>query len=90
MRFLLRILFIFIAVFGVMSLLRGALTPQRSGTDRSGPQDRGERTGKLMKDPVCGTYVPAETALTARSDSGTNYFCSEECRRKFLAGMQAS
>jgi uncharacterized protein len=43
-----------------------------------------------MKDPVCGTYVPAETALTARSDSGPEYFCSEECRRKFLAGMHPS
>lgn len=89
MRFLLRILFIFVALFGVMSLIRGALAPDRSGAGRPSPQDR-ERTGKLMKDPVCGTYVPAETALTARSDSGTHYFCSEECRRKFLAETHAT
>jgi hypothetical protein len=33
----------------------------------------------LVKDPVCGTYVPQANAIEA----GGQFFCSEECRRKF-------
>jgi YHS domain-containing protein len=38
---------------------------------------------KLVRDPVCGTYVPARTALSATTGGATHYFCSEECRAKF-------
>ena len=46
----------------------------------------GRRSGtavKLVRDPVCGTYVPARTALSATAGGTTHYFCSEECRVKF-------
>ena len=38
---------------------------------------------KLVRDPVCGTFVaPREDlALTVRGQ--THYFCSEKCRREF-------
>jgi YHS domain-containing protein len=35
---------------------------------------------QLVKDPVCGTFVPKQNALSARNE----FFCSEECRSKFL------
>ena len=34
----------------------------------------------LVKDPVCGTYVPEGTALQA----GDQFFCSEDCRNKWV------
>jgi YHS domain-containing protein len=38
---------------------------------------------KLVRDPVCGTFVAPrqELSLTARGE--THYFCSEKCRREF-------
>jgi YHS domain-containing protein len=33
----------------------------------------------LVKDPVCGTYVPEANAIQA----GGQFFCSELCRKKF-------
>ena len=38
---------------------------------------------KLVRDPVCGTFVAPrqELSLTARGE--TFYFCSEKCRREF-------
>jgi len=38
---------------------------------------------KLVRDPVCGTFVAPrqELSLTARGE--TYYFCSEKCRREF-------
>jgi len=42
--------------------------------------------GKAMtKDPICGMTVDETTALPAERDGQQHYFCSEHCRKKFLA-----
>jgi YHS domain-containing protein len=41
------------------------------------------RAVKLQRDPVCGTFVAPETALSLASGNTTFYFCSEDCRAKF-------
>ena len=38
---------------------------------------------KLVRDPVCGTFVVQHAALSVSAGGSTHYFCSEECRRKF-------
>lgn len=40
--------------------------------------------GELKKDPVCGTYVSASVAVTRRVKGEIIYFCSAECRDKFV------
>ena len=40
---------------------------------------------KLVRDPVCGTYVAPGTALSLSAGGTTHYFCSEECRAKYRA-----
>ena len=37
------------------------------------------RPVKLVRDPVCGTYVSPDTALS----DGREYFCSEKCRDEY-------
>lgn len=39
----------------------------------------------MTKDPICGMTVDEATALSAERNGQTFYFCSEHCRRKFLA-----
>jgi len=41
---------------------------------------------KLVRDPVCGTFVAPRTALSLTAAGSTHYFCSEECRAKFGRG----
>jgi len=36
-------------------------------------------------DPICGMTVDTTTALHAERDGETFYFCSEQCREKFLS-----
>ncbi len=43
----------------------------------------GRRAVKLVRDPVCGTFVPPRTALSATAGGATHYFCSEACKAKF-------
>ena len=40
---------------------------------------------KLVRDPVCGTYVAPNPALSLTAGRTTHFFCSEECRSKYRA-----
>ncbi len=40
---------------------------------------------KLVRDPVCGTYVAPASAVSLTAGGETLYFCSEECRSKYRA-----
>src|SRR3954467_8509157 len=41
-------------------------------------------------DPICGMTVDESTAISAKRDGETFYFCCEHCRRKFLAPNPAT
>lgn len=51
----------------------------------AGKPDRRASSVKLVRDPVCGTYVAPGTALSLSAGGATHYFCSEECRAKYRA-----
>jgi YHS domain-containing protein len=38
---------------------------------------------KMVKDPVCGTFVVPGKALSASASGATVWFCSEQCRDTF-------
>ena len=42
----------------------------------------------MATDPICSMRVDEATALRAERDGATFYFCSEYCRKKFLAEAQ--
>lgn len=56
------------------------------GLKRRRPQTRAEAPrevqGVMVKDEVCGTYIPRDEALREVRDGVEHFFCSEECRRK--------
>ncbi|HYR89271.1 MAG TPA: hypothetical protein VE422_34660 [Terriglobia bacterium] len=75
MRILIRILGLIFVVYAALSVVKtivGMVAPKRPV--RAGPP------GRLVKDPACGTYIPEDTALRA----GEHFFCSEQCRQKFV------
>jgi YHS domain-containing protein len=38
---------------------------------------------KLVRDPVCGTFVAPRQELSLTASGETHFFCSEKCRREF-------
>ena len=42
--------------------------------------------GKMVRDRICNTFLPAGRALVARQDGEDHFFCSAACRDRFLAG----
>jgi YHS domain-containing protein len=55
------------------------------------PKSASTLGGELKRDPVCGTFVAAGSAIRRKSGSGQIlYFCSEECVRTFERSQTAA
>ena len=79
---LLAILFVVIArIFWRLfdSVIAGARTP-------ADPRRPPESPVKLVRDPVCGTFVAPGTARSLAAGGTTHYFCSDTCRESFRKG----
>jgi YHS domain-containing protein len=53
------------------------------GTDRTRRKRRHAPAVKLVRDPVCGTWVSPGDARVVQAGSATHYFCSDRCRAEF-------
>ncbi len=41
-------------------------------------------TGEMVKDPVCGAYIDADSHISVRDGSTVHRFCSYDCRDEYL------
>jgi uncharacterized protein len=66
----------------VMGLMRGLSEPSdgASSSGRRPAAGPARIAGELVKDPVCGTYIPRDSAIAARVAGETRYYCSVTCR----------
>jgi YHS domain-containing protein len=79
------ILRILLIVF-ILRLVLRALFPQRTATRGRATRKPLERAGgALVQDPQCGTYVPKSRALVSGNGEHAKYFCSAECRDRYLS-----
>jgi YHS domain-containing protein len=82
---LLAVLFILVArAFWklVDSVIEGSTGKPRGGRAQAPPV-------KLVRDPVCGTYVPPRPALSVTASGMTQYFCSERCLKDYEASHKS-
>jgi YHS domain-containing protein len=82
-RFILLTILLIVVARLFWRLVDGVIAGARGEASRG---RRGRAPVKLVRDPVCGTYVPPRAALSVTSDGSTHYFCSEECRKTFGTG----
>ena len=76
-----RFIFYLIVAYVVYALFRFLFSPRRpSRPGRSQPK----LSGTMVKDEVCNTYLAKDEALVEHLDGEDHYFCSPECRSKFL------
>ena len=84
---LLRFLFWVLIVSWSVSLLRRLVNSMGAGvTNRNEPLDvAGDGVSqKLVRDPVCGMHITEGSAIMQQSGAAPVYFCSEECRNKYM------
>ena len=88
--YLLLMVFLITIVRGVIGILAKAFGEALRATNgRTAAPAAGQPpiavAGELKKDPVCGTYTAAQAGLERTVGGQTFYFCSPECRDKFMA-----
>jgi len=64
---------------------RQTQAPEEGTGGGGGTRDERVEGEEMVLDPVCDSYIPLSSAIRAQTPSGTEYFCSTECRDKFLA-----
>lgn len=74
------IFYLFIA-YVIYLFLRLLLAPRRPPRR---PANRPQPSGVMVKDETCNTYLPREEAILEKVEGKEYYFCSQECRKKFL------
>lgn len=93
-----RVIFWLLGLVVMISLLRGVMgiilrglgdlvspRPNQQGAQRSANQV--PLSGELKKDPACGTYIAAATSIHETVGGETFYFCSKQCRDKYVASL---
>ena len=79
------ILFRFFVLITGLWLLRRILGRVFTPSKQSGAKDRKVATPNIMvKDPVCGMYMDSRLAVRLEDSDAQCYFCSEECKNKYL------
>ncbi len=62
----------------------------RSDKKEAKAKERKIASGEMVKDPVCGSYVEKDSSIKVRDGQAVHYFCSYDCRQKFLDRLQDS
>ena len=84
--FIVDIVFPLIFFLLLRSILRSIFAPPRNVPRPTAPPQEPTVVagGELKKDPVCGTYISTSLAVTRKVKGEVVYFCSNECRDKFV------
>ena len=93
-----RVIFWLLGLVVAISVLRGVIgiifkglgdfiNPAPSTPDTRRAENGVPLSGELKKDPACGTYIAAATSIHEKVGGETVYFCSKECRDKYVASL---
>ncbi|MDY0231393.1 MAG: YHS domain-containing protein [Candidatus Saccharicenans sp.] len=63
---------------------------QSLGQSSRPPRSKSEALPKktMVKDEVCNTYIAEDEAIKEIQNGRVYYFCSQECRQKFLSARK--
>ena len=78
----LRFLFIVFVLYLIYAVVRFFQSMGKSMPSRN---EKGPAQGTMVKDEVCNMYLPRDEAVRDVHNGKEHFFCSDECRKKFLA-----
>jgi YHS domain-containing protein len=67
-------------------LFKTLVSPKTASQRKVRPQPAGQIDDIMIKDPFCETYFPKRDGIHLKFEGKDLYFCSTECRDKFLDG----
>lgn len=78
---LIRFLFYVLIAYLIYLLVRFLFSPRKRPHAASSGR---KPSGVMVKDEICNTYLPEEDAIRERVGGKDYFFCSKNCRQKFL------
>ena len=83
-RLFLRLFFIFleIYIFYIIWKFLSSLTEKKEEPTQKIVKEN------LVKDPICGLYIPESKAIKLQVKNKNYYFCSDECKNKFMKELK--
>ena len=82
---MIRFIILFVVGYVVYRALKNWMFPTSTGEGRIHQKPAGEIDDVMIKDPYCGTYFPSRDGIRYILDGEEMAFCSEECRKKYIA-----
>lgn len=81
---MIRIILLVILCYILYRLVKSLLLPssQKYGK-QAGPRGK-IITDEMVSDPYCKVYIPKHDAIKTKIAGKTLYFCSKECKKKYL------
>jgi uncharacterized protein len=73
------------AVFFVWLFRRLLSALLRDSRKSQSAESTEEAANQMVKDPICGMYMDSRLAVRLESRRENFYFCSEECKKKYLS-----
>ena len=89
--YVLDVIFTLVAIRAIWKMLQGVLQGMAGPSRQSHQEGRRDSGGvpaqgvQMARDPVCGTYVVPDRAVSISVGRQTMYFCSDACRDKYRA-----
>lgn len=81
----LRVVLILVLVYAVLSIIKGVASSWKRGPTRPA---RPAPPDALVRDDVCGIYLPRRDAIRDVVDGREVFFCSPDCRKKARSGAR--
>ena len=81
---IIRLIIFIILCYILYRLVRSLVLPSPEKTEKTFTRSNGTITDEMVMDPYCHVYIPKREAITARIAGETIYFCSKECKKKYL------
>lgn len=85
-----KLIFLGIALYALYRLFANDFFKRREVDAQAEKEERDAKiaAGDMVKDPECGTFVSIEDSISVRDGERVFYFCSYECRDKFLKRLE--
>jgi YHS domain-containing protein len=77
-----------VAAFLLYKLVVG--DKKKKSVNKKKQEEKLHATGEMIKDPICGSYVPKDAEIRVRDGETVHAFCSYECRDKYLKQLESS
>jgi YHS domain-containing protein len=87
MRLLIIAALVYLLYRGFKSWMLKNLPPSQPPEGRNGSMTGVDDV--MVKDPICEVYFPKRNGIEVKADGESHYFCSTECRDKYLAAKSS-